>query len=175
MVVSLPDPADAHIFVSTLLEQPAHGDHQRKQLLMGHGLWLTQRCYNLHHHARRALDLQPDPHSLISAPMNGVMGKVEEVRGLVFYLLPCSECLYCKALARLLGGGRCQPSRLLPAPSFRVASFPRHDAGEVTRVRTRVNRRSYMQRGGRKLYGPCWGGPPSITWGVGPSALPSFA
>ena len=46
------------------------------------------------------------------------MGEVEEVPGLVFYLLPCSECLYLKALARFLGGGRSQPSRLLPAPSF---------------------------------------------------------
>ena len=46
------------------------------------------------------------------------MGEVEEVPGLVFYLLPCSECLYHKALARFLGGGRTQPSRLLPALSF---------------------------------------------------------
>ena len=34
---------------------------------------------------------RPDPHSLISAPMDGVMGEVEEVLGLVFYLLPCSD------------------------------------------------------------------------------------
>ena len=46
------------------------------------------------------------------------MGEVEEVRGLGFYLVPCLECLYLKALARFLGGGRSQPSWLLPAPSF---------------------------------------------------------
>ena len=46
------------------------------------------------------------------------MGEVEEIPGLVFYLLPCFDCLYLKALARFLGGGWPQPSRLLPAPSF---------------------------------------------------------
>ena len=96
------------------------------------------------------------------------MGEVEEVSGLVCYFLPCSGCLYFKALARFLGGGRSQPSRLLPARSFRVASSPRHNAGVSTRVRTRVNTRSCMQRGGRKLYGPCWGDHQALLWGSAP-------
>ena len=101
------------------------------------------------------------------------MGEVEEVRGLIFYLLPCSECLYFEALARFLGGGRSQPSRLLPVPSFRVASSPRHDAGVCTRVRTRVNSRSCKQQG-EAVWTMRGGGPPSITWGGRPLSFALF-
>ena len=102
------------------------------------------------------------------------MGEVEEVSGLVFYFLPCSECLYFKALARFLGGGRSQPSRLLAAPSFRVASSPHHDAGVSTRVRTRVNTRSCMRRGGEKVVWTMLGGTTKRYWGVRPLSFALF-
>ena len=100
------------------------------------------------------------------------MDKVEEVPGLVFYLLPCSECLYFKAVARILGGGWSRPSRLLAAPSFRVASSPCHDAGVCTRVRTRVNTRSCMQQGGENVVWTMLGGTTKYYWG---GSAPSFA
>ena len=96
------------------------------------------------------------------------MGEVEEVPGLIFYLLPCYEGLYFKALARFLGDGRSQPSRLLPAPSFRVASSPRHDAGVCTRVRTRVNTRSCMQQGGENCMDHAGGDHQALLGGSAP-------
>ena len=52
------------------------------------------------------------------------MGEVEEVPGLVFYLLPCSECLYLKALARFLGGWVVSAIQAAARPLFLSGVLP---------------------------------------------------